>query len=161
MKFVNSHKSRWTEPGGFYSHNFGKRQLNSAGVGQLTRQIGFNNKNQGAKEKPLSDLQNSGACPAAEVDSLRGRTPPCPIWTTFQRIWTAQTQNGNLNFKERTFCENEGTPLGTMDMLIASHSVAVGATLVTNDRAIYRVKYHLLLEDWTISWRGLRDWGQD
>jgi len=50
----------------------------------------------------------------------------------------------------RTFCENEGTPLGTMDMLIASHSVAVGATLVTNDRAFYRVKHHLLLEDWTL-----------
>ncbi len=52
----------------------------------------------------------------------------------------------------RTFCESEGTPLGTMDMLIAAHSVAVGATLVTNDQAFYRIKYHLSLEDWTRSY---------
>lgn len=53
--------------------------------------------------------------------------------------------------KLRTSCENEGTPLGTMDMLIAAHSVAVSATLITNDQAFYRVKHHLSLEDWTIS----------
>lgn len=50
----------------------------------------------------------------------------------------------------RTACEREGTSLGTMDMLIAAHSVAVGAVLVTNDQAFYRVKHHLSLEDWTI-----------
>lgn len=49
----------------------------------------------------------------------------------------------------RTSCESEGTPLGTMDMLIAAHAVAVGAILVTNDQAFYRVKHHLSLEDWT------------
>jgi len=51
----------------------------------------------------------------------------------------------------RTSCEREGTPLGTMDMLIAAHSVAVGAILVTNDQAFFRVKHHLSLEDWTRS----------
>ncbi len=49
----------------------------------------------------------------------------------------------------RTACEREGTPHGTMDMLIAAHSIAVGAVLVTNDQAFYRVKDHLSLEDWT------------
>jgi len=49
----------------------------------------------------------------------------------------------------RTVCENEGKPLGTMDMLIAAHSVAVGAVLITNDKAFYNVKHHLMLEDWT------------
>ena len=34
----------------------------------------------------------------------------------------------------RTSCESEGTPLGTMDMLIAAHSIAVGAILVTNEQ---------------------------
>jgi tRNA(fMet)-specific endonuclease VapC len=48
-----------------------------------------------------------------------------------------------------TSCESEGTPLGTMDMLIAAHSVAVGAVLVTSDQAFYKVKHHLSLEDWT------------
>jgi tRNA(fMet)-specific endonuclease VapC len=48
-----------------------------------------------------------------------------------------------------TSCENEGTPLGTMDMLIAAHSVAVGAILVTSDQAFYNVKHHMSLQDWT------------
>ena len=51
-----------------------------------------------------------------------------------------------------TSCESEGTPLGTMDMLIAAHSVAVGAVLVTNDQAFFKVKHHLSLEDWTRSY---------
>ena len=49
----------------------------------------------------------------------------------------------------RTACENEGKPLGAMDMLIAAHSVAVGVVLITNDKAFYNVEHHLLLEDWT------------
>ena len=50
-----------------------------------------------------------------------------------------------------TACESEGTPLGTMDMLIAAHSVALGAVLVTNDQAFYSVKRHLSLKNWTRS----------
>lgn len=50
----------------------------------------------------------------------------------------------------RTACEKEGKPLGSMDMLIAAHSVAVGATLVTNDKAFYNVEHFLNLQDWTI-----------
>jgi len=49
----------------------------------------------------------------------------------------------------RTACENEGKSLGTMDMLIAAHSVAVAAVLITNDKAFYNVEHHLMLEDWT------------
>ena len=49
----------------------------------------------------------------------------------------------------RTVCENEGKPLGAMDIQIAAHSVAVGAVLITNDKAFYNVEHHLLLEDWT------------
>lgn len=51
----------------------------------------------------------------------------------------------------RAYCESAGTSLGTMDMLIAAHSVAVGAVLVTNDKAFHMVKRHLSVEDWTIS----------
>jgi tRNA(fMet)-specific endonuclease VapC len=50
-----------------------------------------------------------------------------------------------------TSCESEGTPLGTMDMLIAAHSIAVGAILVTNEQTFFRIKHYLSLEDWTIS----------
>ena len=49
----------------------------------------------------------------------------------------------------RTACENEGKPLGNMDMLIAAHSVAVGAILITNDKAFNNVEHHLMLEDWS------------
>ncbi|MBT5466706.1 MAG: type II toxin-antitoxin system VapC family toxin [Candidatus Marinimicrobia bacterium] len=49
----------------------------------------------------------------------------------------------------RTACENEGKSLGAMDMLIAAHSVAVDAVLVTNDKAFYNVEHHLSLQDWT------------
>ena len=49
----------------------------------------------------------------------------------------------------RTLCEKEGKSLGAMDMLIAAHSLAVGAVIVTNDKAFFRVEHHLLLEDWT------------
>ena len=53
--------------------------------------------------------------------------------------------------KLRTNCEREGKPLGAMDMLIASHSVAVGAILITNDKAFFNVEHHLTLQDWTLS----------
>ena len=49
----------------------------------------------------------------------------------------------------QTVCEIEGKPLGAMDMLIAAHSVSVGAVLITNDKAFYNVEHHLTLEDWT------------
>lgn len=49
----------------------------------------------------------------------------------------------------RTACENEGKPLGAMDMLIAAHSVATSAVLVTSDKAFYNLEHHLTLEDWT------------
>ncbi len=50
----------------------------------------------------------------------------------------------------RTACENEGKSLGAMDMLIAAHSVAAEAILITNDKAFYNVQHLLNLEDWTL-----------
>lgn len=49
----------------------------------------------------------------------------------------------------RTACENAGKSLGAMDMLIAAHSIAVNAVLITNDQAFYGVEHLLTLEDWT------------
>jgi tRNA(fMet)-specific endonuclease VapC len=48
----------------------------------------------------------------------------------------------------RTALEREGTPMGNLDMMIASHALAVEATLVTSDRVFRRVK-HLKIENWT------------
>lgn len=48
----------------------------------------------------------------------------------------------------RAECERNGTPLGSLDLLIAAHAVAAGAILVTNDKAFSNVKHLLNLEDW-------------
>jgi tRNA(fMet)-specific endonuclease VapC len=48
----------------------------------------------------------------------------------------------------RTVLEDSGTPMGNMDMMIASQALAAGAILVTHDRVFHRVK-HLKTEDWT------------
>lgn len=69
----------------------------------------------------------------------------------FQDIMPWDSDAAEAYARLRTSFESEGTPLGTMDMLIAAHSVAVGAVLVTNDQAFYNVKHPLSLEDWTMS----------
>lgn len=50
----------------------------------------------------------------------------------------------------RTILEKAGTPIGSMDMLIAAHAVSLGISLVTNNtREFIRVPA-LTLVDWTI-----------
>jgi len=44
-----------------------------------------------------------------------------------------------------------GQPIGEMDMMIAAHALALGATLVTNNMGHYeRIQGPLLLENWTL-----------
>ena len=43
-----------------------------------------------------------------------------------------------------------GRSLGSLDMLIAAHALAVGAVLVTNDRACSQIA-QLQIEDWTVA----------
>lgn len=44
-----------------------------------------------------------------------------------------------------------GQPIGEMDMMIAAHAMALGATLVTNNIRHYeRIQAPLLLENWTV-----------
>lgn len=47
----------------------------------------------------------------------------------------------------RASIEQEGRPMGNMDLMIAAHSLALEATLVSSDRVFRRVK-ELKLEDW-------------
>jgi len=42
-----------------------------------------------------------------------------------------------------------GRPLGSLDLLIAAHALAVSAVMVTNDRAFSQIT-HLQIEDWTV-----------
>jgi len=48
----------------------------------------------------------------------------------------------------RATLEREGQQIGNLDMMIAAHSLALGAVLVTNDQAFRRIK-KLHIEDWT------------
>ncbi|HTR25635.1 MAG TPA: type II toxin-antitoxin system VapC family toxin [Terriglobales bacterium] len=47
----------------------------------------------------------------------------------------------------RLTAERSGSPMGTLDLMIASHAVAVGAILVTHDRGFKRLP-ELKVEDW-------------
>jgi tRNA(fMet)-specific endonuclease VapC len=57
----------------------------------------------------------------------------------------AAKQYGHL----RADLERLGQPMGNLDMMIGSHALAVGAILVTNDRAFTRIR-KLKSEDWTL-----------
>lgn len=49
----------------------------------------------------------------------------------------------------RATLERAGTPIGSMDMLIAAHAVSLGATLVTNNTREFSRVAGLVLADWT------------
>ena len=51
---------------------------------------------------------------------------------------------GNL----RAFLESQGTPIGSLDMLIAAHALSVDCTLVTNDEKEFSRVPHLRIENW-------------
>jgi len=48
----------------------------------------------------------------------------------------------------RASLEREGRAIGSLDMMIAAHALALGAVLVTSDSAIKRIR-KLKIEDWT------------
>jgi len=48
----------------------------------------------------------------------------------------------------RLAAERSGSPMGTLDLMIASHALAAGAVLVTHDRGFRRLP-ELRVEDWT------------
>jgi tRNA(fMet)-specific endonuclease VapC len=47
----------------------------------------------------------------------------------------------------RASVEQEGRPIGNLDLMIAAHSFALGTVLVSSDRVFRRVK-DLRIEDW-------------
>lgn len=106
-------------------------------------------------EAPMASLSVSAI---TEAELLRGvarkpeaRRLPLAVKEFLLRVdvlpWDSNVAGAYV--KLRTDCEKEGKSLGTMDMLIAAHSVAVGAVLITNDKSFYNVEHHLSLQDWT------------
>lgn len=51
--------------------------------------------------------------------------------------------------KLRSAIEKEGKSLSAMDILIAAHSIAEQAILITSDKAFYQLKQYPALQDWT------------
>jgi tRNA(fMet)-specific endonuclease VapC len=49
----------------------------------------------------------------------------------------------------RAQMQKQGKGIGNLDLLIASHAIAIDAILVTNDQAMFLVP-HVNTEDWTI-----------
>lgn len=49
----------------------------------------------------------------------------------------------------RADLEARGTPIGPLDLMISSHALALGLTLITNDLAEFRRVPGLSCEDWT------------
>jgi tRNA(fMet)-specific endonuclease VapC len=48
----------------------------------------------------------------------------------------------------RTYLENKGTPIGSMDMLIAAHALSLDVALVTNNTREFKSVPSLKIEDW-------------
>jgi tRNA(fMet)-specific endonuclease VapC len=48
----------------------------------------------------------------------------------------------------RAHLERAGTPLGSLDMLIAAHAIALGRTMVTNNTREFRRVPELAVENW-------------
>jgi tRNA(fMet)-specific endonuclease VapC len=49
----------------------------------------------------------------------------------------------------RARSESRGVSLAPLDMMIAAHALAVGAVLVTRDKAFTHISDDLVIEDWT------------
>jgi tRNA(fMet)-specific endonuclease VapC len=102
---------------------------------------------------PMGDLAIS-AVTEGELHYGAARRPSMPLQSIIERFllgvtvipWdsVAARQYGRL----RATLEREGQAIGSLDMMIAAHAVALGLILVTNDRAFARIK-QLKIEDWT------------
>ncbi len=60
--------------------------------------------------------------------------------------WSAQAADEYSRL--RTFLQRQGTPIGSMDLLIAAHALAENAVLVTNNRREFGRVPGLRLENW-------------
>jgi tRNA(fMet)-specific endonuclease VapC len=61
--------------------------------------------------------------------------------------WNSQA--ANQYGQTRAALEKGGHPIGTLDMMIGAHALALGAVLVTNDQAFKHLK-GLKIQNWTL-----------
>jgi tRNA(fMet)-specific endonuclease VapC len=64
------------------------------------------------------------------------------------RLQLLPWQGRHAYAKVRHHLTAQGTPIGTMDLLIAAHALTLGATLVTNNVTEFQRVRGLTLENW-------------
>ena len=52
--------------------------------------------------------------------------------------------------KIRARLERQGTPIGSLDMLIAAHALSINSVLITNNESEFGRVSHLKIENWAI-----------
>jgi len=52
--------------------------------------------------------------------------------------------------KIRAQLEKKGTPIGSLDMLIAAHALSIDSVLITNDESEFKRVSNLKIENWAI-----------
>lgn len=102
---------------------------------------------------PMAELGTS-AVTEGELRYGAARSGSAPLQATVEQLllgvnvfpWDSEAakEYGEL----RTTLEREGRLMGSLDMMIAAHALALGLILITNDRAFGRIK-KLKIEDWT------------
>ena len=53
------------------------------------------------------------------------------------------------SYGKRALLEKEGSPIGSMDMLIGAHALSLGVTLVANNTSEFKQIKNLKLADWS------------
>lgn len=102
---------------------------------------------------PMAELGIS-AVTEGELRYGAARSSSAPLQATVEQFLLAVTifswdseaarEYGDL----RATLEREGRLMGSLDMMIAAHALAMELVLITNDRAFGRIK-RLKTEDWT------------
>jgi tRNA(fMet)-specific endonuclease VapC len=52
--------------------------------------------------------------------------------------------------KIRSHLERQGTPIGSLDMLIAAHALSVDSVLITNNESEFKRVSNLKIENWAV-----------
>src|SRR6266496_1579997 len=90
-----------------------------------------------------------------EIRNGLARNPPlriAPSIETFLQgisILPLTSETARHYARVRAELEALGTPIGPLDLLIASHALSLAATLITTDLGEFRRVTGLLCEDWT------------
>lgn len=102
---------------------------------------------------PMAELGIS-AVTEGELRYGAARSGSAPLQATVEQFllgvtifsWDSEaaSQYGEL----RATLEREGRLMGSLEMMIAAHALALGLVLITNDRAFGRIR-KLKTEDWT------------